>query len=130
MKPNYTARKSAVATLSPLRLLACILIIPIFVLIYRILEAKAYRIEFYDNKIVTHSGVLNTKKKQTTFMGVIGIDIEQTLFGHMFNYGDVKVDCVGKWDVDTTKIKNPALLEAYLQSKIVDAPRANTFVHM
>jgi hypothetical protein len=37
---------------------------------------------------------------------------------------------VGKWDVDTTYIKNPNELEAYLQSRIIQAPQANQFVHI
>lgn len=101
-----------------------------FVLLFRITATKKYRIEFYDDKIITYSGLINTTKKQSVFMGVTATSVNQTLLGKIFNYGHVKVDCVGKWDVDTTYIKNPNELETYLQSKIIQTPQANQFVHI
>lgn len=130
MKPNYVATKSVCSVLSFWGIVSCILIIPIFVLIYKIIAIKQYRIEFYDDKIVTYSGLLNTSKKQCVFMGVTSTNVNQSLFGHMFHYGDVVVDCVGKWDVDTSYIKNPDELEAYLQTKIIHAPQTNQFIHV
>jgi len=130
MEPNYIARKSAISVLSFWRIVSCVLIIPLFVLIYRIIEVKKYRIEFYDNKIITYSGIINTTKKQSVFMGVTSTNVSQGLFGHIFNYGDVNVDCVGKWDIDTKNIKKPAELENYLQTKIIQAQQSNQFVHI
>lgn len=130
MKPNYTATKSAISAISFWGIVSCILIIPIFVLIFKIIAAKKYRIEFYDDKIVTYSGLINTSKKQSVFMGVTSSSINQTLLGHIFNYGDVTVDCVGKWDVDTTYIKNPKALDEYLQTKIIETTQSNQFVHI
>ncbi len=130
MKPNYVAKKSVMSVLSFWGIVACILIIPIFILIYKIVEVKKFRIEFYDDKIITYSGLINKRKKHTVFMGVTSTDIQQTLFGQIFNYGDIIVDCVGKWDVDTNYIKNPAKLEEYLQTKIVPVSHTNQFVHI
>ena len=130
MTPNYTAKKSVVSVLSFWGIVACILIIPLFVLIYRILEVKKYRIEFFDDKIITYKGLLNTSKKQTVFMGITATSVDQPLSGKIFNYGHVKVDCVGKWDVDTTYIKNPNELEAYLQTKIISGQATNQFIHV
>ena len=130
MKPNYVAKKSAMAVVSFWSIVSCILIIPIFVLLFRILATKQYRIEFYDDKIITYSGLINTNKKQSVFMGVTATSVDQTLLGKIFNYGNVKVDCVGKWDIDTTYIKNPNELETYLQSKIIPTPQANQIVHI
>ena len=130
MKPNYVATKSIAAVLSFWKILSCIFIIPIFFLIFRIIEIKKYRIEFYDDKIITYSGFINTNKKQSVFMGVTSTSIEQTLFGNIFNYGNVTVDCVGKWDIDTTYIKKPQELEAYLQTKIIHTPQTNQFIHI
>ena len=130
MQPNYVAKKSIASVLSFWGIVACILIIPIFVLVYKILVASKYRIEFYDDKIVTYQGLINISKKQSVVMGVTSTSVAQTLFGRMFNYGDVVVDCVGKWDVDTFGIKNPGALEAYLQTKIVQVPNNNQFIHV
>ncbi len=114
MKPNFVATKSVMAVLSFWSIVSCILIIPFFVLLFRITATKKNRIEFYDDKIITYSGLINTTKKQSVFMGVTATSVNQTLLGKIFNYGHVKVDCVGKWDVDTTYIKNPNELETYL----------------
>lgn len=130
MKPNFVATKSVMAVLSFWSIVSCILIIPFFVLLFRITAIRKYRIEFYDDKIITYSGLINTTKKQSVFMGVTATSVNQTLLGKIFNYGHVKVDCVGKWDVDTTYIKNPNELETYLQSKIIQTPQANQFVHI
>ena len=103
-----------------------------FILIFRVIAIKQFRLEFYDDKIVIKSGLLNTKKKQMAFMGVTGVEVEQSLWGKLFGYGSVIVDCVGKWDVSfTTYIKEPEKLEAYLQSRIVAAQgKNNMFVPM
>ena len=130
MKPNYVAKKSIASVFSFWGIVSCVFIIPIFFLVAKIIAATNYRIEFYDDKIISYVGVINTKKKQSVFMGVTSTSIEQSLFGHMFNYGNVKVDCVGTWDIDTSGIKNPAGLEKYLQTKIVAAPRLTQFVQV
>lgn len=130
MKPNLVAKKSVFSVLSFWSIVSCILIIPIFILVFRIIAVKKFRIEFYDDKIVTYSGLINTNKKQCVFMGVTASSVSQNLFGHIFNYGNVSVDCVGKWDVDTSYIKDPKRLDEYLQTKIVNAPQTNQFVHI
>ena len=80
-------------------------------------------------------GWLNTRTKQMVFMGVTSVSVNQSLWGKLCNYGDVMIDCVGKWDVRlTTYIKNPKELEAYLQQRIVpvnpQAQMASRFVEM
>ena len=118
MTPNYVAKKSAVKELNFWLILFFWLIIPLIIQIVRILQAKAYSIEFYDERIIIKSGVLNKSEKQSVFAGVYAVSIDQSLWGRMWNYGDVKVDCPGKWDVDTAGIKNPKGLKAFLETKI------------
>ena len=130
MKPNYVARKSMISTLSFWRIVSCILIIPIIPLVARLISAACFRIEFYDDKVITHSGVLNKSKKVAVFMGVAATSIEQSLIGRIFNYGDVRIDVVGKWDVDTTGIKNPSALEDYLQTKIMPTQQTTQFMQV
>ena len=130
MEPNYVAKKSVWSAITFWGVVACILIIPIFILVFKIIAVKKFRIEFYDDKIITYKGLINTQKKQTVFFGVTSTSVNQNLWGHLFNYGDVTVDCVGKWDVDTTYIKNPSELESFLQTKIVKSQNTNQFVHM
>ncbi len=136
MKPEYVARKSACEALSFLWILSCILIIPAVILAFRIVAVKKFRMEFYQDKIIIHRGWLNQSQKTMVFMGVTSADLEKTLLGSIFNYGTVRVDCVGKWDVNsTTYIKDPEQLQAYLQSRIVKVnptvtPAYNPYVQM
>lgn len=115
MKPNYIAKKSIVCTLSFWLILFFWLVIPLIIQITRILKAKSYSIEFYDDKIVVKSGVLNKDENQSVFAGVYSVSTSQTLMGRIFNYGDIRVDCPGVWDIDTEGIKDPKELKKYLQ---------------
>ena len=118
MKPNYVAKKSVTAVLSFWLIVFFWLVIPLIIQIARILSAKCYSIEFYDNKIVVKSGVLSKQENQSVFGGVYSVNISQSLFGRIFNYGNVRVDCPGKWDVDTKSIKDPSALKKYLEKYI------------
>ena len=127
MTPNYTARKSVVPSLSPLCIIFFWLIVPLIIQIFRIVAAKKSVIEFYDDKIVTKGGVFNTYENQSVFMGVYSVSLRQSFFGHIFNYGDIIVDCPGRWDIASFGIKDPQGLKKYLESKIT-ARRVNKIV--
>ncbi len=130
MEPNYVAKKSAWEVINFWWIISCILILPILIIALRVITVKKYTLSFYDDKIIVESGWLNKNKKQVVFMGITGISVSQGLWGQICNYGDVRVDAVGKWDVDTTYIKNPKELEAYLQTKTAKMNQANQFVQM
>ena len=130
MKPNYTAQKSAWSAVKARYILLCFLIVPLIIMIFKIIDATKYRLEFYDNKVVEHSGWLSTKTRTMTFNGVLSADTNKTFWGTLFNYGTVSVDAVGKWDVATNFIKNPEGLESYLQTRIANVDVANTHIHM
>ncbi len=125
MKPNHVAKKSIVPTLSFWLILFFWLIIPLIIQIARIISAKAYSIEFFDSKIIVKSGVFNKSEKQSVFAGVYAVSLQQSLLGQMFNYADIKVDCPGKWDIDTTGVSNPKKLKEYLESKITVSGMTN-----
>ena len=57
------------------------------------------------------------------FAGVLSVSVEQSFWGRIFRYGNVKVDAVGRWDVDMNDVVNPAGLKTYLESRIVPADR-------
>ena len=65
MEPNYTARKSIAANLSFWLILFFWLVIPLIIQIFKILAAKNDIIEFYDDKVVCKSGILNKREDQT-----------------------------------------------------------------
>ena len=125
MKPNYVAKKSVTAVLSFWLIVFFWLVIPLIIQIARILSAKCYSIEFYDNKIIVKSGVLSKQESQSVFGGVYSVSISQSFFGRIFNYGSVRVDCPGKWDVDTESIKDPSALKKYLENHITSNGMTN-----
>lgn len=117
--PNYTARKSVMPVIEPLLLVFFWLIIPLIIQIVKIVAAKKEVIEFYDDRVIRKSGILNKKETQSVFMGVYAVSIYRSLAGRMFGYGDLILDVPGKWDIATTGIKDPEGLKAYLETKVV-----------
>ena len=125
MTPNYVAKKSAASVLSFWLIVFFWLVIPLIIQIARIVSAKCYSIEFYDNKIIVKSGVLNKNERQSVFAGVYSVSVSQSLAGRILGYGDISVDCPGRWDVDTVGIKNPADLKNYLEGHITASGMTN-----
>ena len=138
MLPNYVAKRSAFFRIKPLLILSCILIIPIFVVIYLLWENSKFKIEFYDDKIVVRKGLWRISRQQFAFMGIVSTDVEQSIWGRIFHYGKVKFNCVGGWDLIKLEddkhrrydewIKNPRRLEEYLKTQIVRSHQASRYV--
>lgn len=118
--PNYVASKTAWNAITPLRILFFWLIIPLIVLIVDIIRYKKDKIEFYDRYVIEKSGLLSKREKKSTFAGIYSVSVEQNVWGRIFKYGDVKVDVVGRWDIDTYGISHPNELKKYLETKIVE----------
>lgn len=62
------------------------------------------------------SGLISTDKTQALLTNVMGVQIHRSIGGTIFDYGDIYIDVVGNWDIDTSAIKNPNKLKAYIQS--------------
>ena len=84
MKPNYVAKKSVVAALSFWLIIFFWLVIPLIIQIVRILRAKSFSIEFYDDKKIVKSGVLNKNEDQSVVSNVYSVSIRQTLWQGWF----------------------------------------------
>ena len=120
MKPNYVATKTAWGAVTFWRVVFFWLVIPLIVMIVDIFARKAERIEFYDKYLVVKRGLLSKREKRSVFSGVIGVSVNQSLFGRIFGYGDIMVDVVGKWDVNLKGVSNPNGLKAYLETRTID----------
>ena len=119
MQPNYVAKKSVAGECGGkifLCVLLCWLIVPIIIMICLIVKTKKFRLEFYDTRVIMRRGVFNTEEQQSLLTTIVGVRINQTMGEQIFNYGDVIVDMVGRWDVDTHAIKEPNGLKKYLES--------------
>ncbi len=128
MKPNFVAKKTAWAGVTPLCVLFFWLIIPLIVMICRIVVLKHQVTEFYDEYVIVKSGVLAKNERKTVFPSVLSVSISQTLWGRICGYGDLKVDVVGKWDVNLYGICNPAELKRYLEDKVTSTKNINPII--
>ena len=127
--PEYVAKKSAWSVVSFWNIILCLLIIPNFVLIEKILICRTEKIEFYDNKVVFEKGLLSKKQTNFAFTGVFSVTLNQSLWGRIFKYGDLTIDFVGRVDLNTKCIKNPEKLIDYLETKIVTKTDVHTYVN-
>ena len=129
MKPEYVATKSIAKAFTPLTVLFFWLIIPTFVILFRILVIKSESFEFYSDHIIHKSGVLNKREDRKPFFRVNGVNFNQSLIGSMFNYGDLSVDATGKWDIRLDGIKDPRALKSYLESRSVQENHFQNIIH-
>ena len=128
-RPNFVAKKSTFSVLNVWLILFFWLIIPLIIQIVRIVIAKHYVIEFYNQRIVVKSGVIAKHEKQTVFAGVYSVTVSQSLVARIFGYGNITVDCPGKWDIDTVGIKDPMRLKRYLTAFITTRGMNNVIIN-
>lgn len=120
MTPNYVVRKSAWGAVTFWRVVLFWLIIPLIIMIIDIINLKCQRVEFYDNHVIIKTGVLSRNENKSVFPAIESVTSRQSLWGRIFNYGDVFVDVVGRWDINLRGICNPEGLKAYLSDKTID----------
>ena len=117
MKPNYVAKRSAWTAFTPLLVLLSILIVPLIIVFIRMIIIKFESYEFYDNKVVYKKGVFSRQETVSTFLGVLSVNVDQSFIARIFNFGNVSVDTVGRWDMDMEGIAKPHKLKRYLETK-------------
>lgn len=126
---NYVATKSGWRVVTFWRILFAWLIIPVIVMICQLIILKSTKIYFFDNKIITKSGILSKNETECAFMGINAVSVRQSFLGRIFNYGDVYVDVVGKWNVNTRGVKNPRALKDYLSKYTINKYSVNTIMN-
>ena len=120
MEPLYIAKKSKLCSFSLLRILFCWLIIPIILIIIDILKTNVEKVEFFDKKVTERKGLISKNEKETTFKGVVSVNVQQSFWGRIFNFGDVYIDLVGKNNLVLEDIAKPYELKKFLETKLVD----------
>lgn len=91
----------------------------IAIIVMYVLASKAYRIEIYNTKIITYKGVVNKQQKRSVMTPIIGVSLNQSLNGQIWNYGHFKIDKVGNgWDINSKYIKNPKQFKEFLDGMI------------
>lgn len=125
MKPRCVVKKSVFPELNFWLILFSWLIVPLIIQIVKIVFAKCYTLKFYDDRVVVVEGLFDKKEKHTIFSGVYAISMYRSFWGRVFNYGDIKIDCPGVWDIDTRGIVNPKKLKRYLETRIITGGMTN-----
>ena len=114
---------------------ALAILVVTFIQVWLIIDARVHVYEFYDDRIVEKYGIIRLNERQSVFAGVYSVNVTQGLFGRIFNFGDISVDCPGYWDIGSDHIvhgdkrrrgdfrgiqgvHDPHALKAYLKSKI------------
>lgn len=128
MEALYTVKKSIVPSFSILRILFFWLIIPSILIIYDIIKYAKETVEIYEKHIIEKTGILSKNEKQITFAGVVSVSVNQSLFGRMFNYGNVTINIVGKDNLYIEGAKNPFELKKFLESKFIDSNNSSTTI--
>lgn len=110
-------------------LLLCLCLIYVLLIILFALSGRAYKIEIYTNRIKIISGIINKKESQSVKTPIVGVKIEQSLNGQIWNYGNILIDQVGTgWDIDSRAIKKPKEFKAFLET-LIDSDSINK-MHM
>lgn len=129
MKPEYVVEKSIAKAFTPLCVLFFWLVIPTFVIIFRIIALKSETVEFYQDYVIVKKGVLDKREDRKPFLRVNGVSFHQSLMGRLFNYGDLIVDATGRWDLNLTGIKDPRAVKAYLETHAIGMDDLRSVIH-
>lgn len=118
MQPNYVAKKSLWLALSFWNVALFWLVVPLIIIICKIVVLKFQQVEFYDQRVIKKSGVFSKKERQFVFTSVVSVSVDQSFWGRIFNYGDVRVDLIGKGIITANGISRPNELKAFVEQYI------------
>ena len=120
-RPHIVARKSIVPAFKHWYTFFIWTIIPLIPIIWQIIVLKSQYVEFYDSFVIKKKGVFNKTEERCMFPKVLSCNVYRSFWGRVFNYGDIQVDAIGKWDVDLTYIKKPKYIRKYLDNHFISA---------
>ena len=120
-RPHIVARKSILPAFKFWRILFFWLIIPTILIIKDVVILKSQYVEFYDSCVIKKRGVFNKTEERCMFPKVLSCHVYRSFWGRVFNYGNIQVDAIGKWDVDLMGIKRPLYVRKYLENHFISA---------
>ena len=120
-RPHIVARKSILPAFKLWRILTFWLIVPLIMIIVDVVILRSQYVEFYDSFVIKKRGVFNKTEERCMFPKVLSCHVYRSFWGRVFNYGDIKVDAIGKWDVDLEGIKRPLFVRKYLENNFISA---------
>lgn len=120
-RPHIVARKSILPAFKFWRILFFWLIIPTIMIIVDVVKLKSQYVEFYDSFVIKKRGVFNKTEEKCMLPKVLSCHVYRSFWGRVFNFGHIKIDAIGKWDVDLTGIKRPLQVRRYLENHFISA---------
>lgn len=120
-RPHIVARKSILPAFKLWRVLLFWLIVPLVMIIVDVIKLRSQYVEFYDSFVIKKRGVFNKTEERCMFPKVLSCNVYRSFWGRVFNYGDIQIDAIGKWDVDLTGIKRPLFVRKYLENHFISA---------
>ncbi len=156
-KPNIVAKKSLLPAFKWWRILSFALIIPfvilitspafaewrslallllvipfimLFMIIIDCIKLSHQKVEFYNSYVMKKKGVFNKTEEKVIFPKVLGCNVYRSIWGRLFNYGNIKIDAIGRWDVDLIKVKNPLQIRKYIERHFISPKSIKTMNEM
>ena len=120
-RPHIVARKSILPAFKLWRILLFWLIVPTILIIVDVVKLKSQYVEFYDTFVIKKKGVFNKTEERCMFPKILSCNVYRSFWGRVFNYGNIQVDAIGKWDVDLVGIKRPLHVRRYLENHFISA---------
>ena len=120
-RPHIVARKSILPAFKLWRVLTFFLIVPLIMIIVDVIILRSQYVEFYDSFVIKKRGVFNKTEERCMFPKVLSCNVYRSFWGRVFNYGDIQIDAIGKWDVDLHGIKRPLFVRKYLENHFISA---------
>ena len=96
-------------------------LVPLTLIIVDVVILRSQYVEFYDSFVVKKRGVFNKTEEKCMFPKILSCHVHRTFCGRIFNYGNIQIDAIGKWDVDLTFIKRPLYIRKYLENHFISA---------
>ena len=118
-RPHIIARKSILPAFKAWRVCTFFLIVPLIMIIVDVVKLRHQYVEFYDSFVIKKYGVFNKREEKCMFPKILSCDVYRPFWGRVFNYGNIKIDAIGKWDVDLTYIKRPLYVRKYLENHFI-----------
>ena len=125
-RPQIVARKSILPAFKFWRVLTFFLVVPLIMIIVDVIKLRSQYVEFYNTFVVKHTGVFSKNEDKCMFPKVLSCNVYRPFWGRVFNYGDIKIDAIGRWDVDLVGVKNPLYIKKYLEKHFISAKEVNS----
>ena len=120
-RAHIVARKSILPAFKFWRVLLFWLIVPLIMIIVDVVKLRHEYVEFYNTYVIKRSGVFSKNEEKCMFPKVLSCNVYRSFWGRVFNYGDIKIDAIGKWDVNLNGIKRPLHVRRYLENHFISA---------